>query len=316
MAADLPEGIIIPLIIPFQADGEVDRSMLQQLTSFNVKAKVQGLFALGSAGQGAVMTPDQRRSALETIMEVAGGQIPVIAHVGTSESYSGRELARHAAGCGVDALAIIPPYYYSDHSEFEIQRHFCEVAEGAPELPVVVYDNAKYSGIVMNPAMVSRLRKLLPNTGGIKVSFSGLEQMLGYLRMLPDFKVYSGSIAYLVGGVPLGLAGAINPPSSFFPELCVQLWKAVTEGEYREAFDLQSRVNELRSVVGKFSNRFGRSTFTEVMRLRGFPIVRYPRWTSHSFSAEEREELRKALVAAQGAQYLVEPMLNEVKASD
>jgi len=52
------------------------------------------------------------------------------------------------------------------------------------------------------------------------------------------------------------------------------------------------------------------------MRLRGFPIVRYPRWTSHSFSAEEREELRKALVAAQGAQYLVEPMLNEVKASD
>jgi len=135
MAADLPEGIIIPLIIPFQADGEVDRSMLQQLTSFNVKAKVQGLFALGSAGQGAVMTPDQRRSALETIMEVAGGQIPVIAHVGTSESYSGRELARHAAGCGVDALAIIPPYYYSDHSEYEIQRHFCEVAEGAPELP-------------------------------------------------------------------------------------------------------------------------------------------------------------------------------------
>lgn len=303
----LPRGIVIPLMTPFDREGEVDLPLLKRLTEFHVRAGVQGLFVMGSAGQGPAMTLEQREAALEAIVEVAGGKVFVIDHVGTVDAFSGRRLARHAASCGVGAIAIVPPFYYSDHSEYEVHRHFCEIAEGAPDLPIVIYDNPKYAGIAMPAAATARLRRELPQVSGVKASFSPLEAMLQYVRQLgPDFRVYAGSIEYLAGGVPLGLAGAINPPSSFFPELCVALWHAVEAGRWEEAHRLQRQAADVVAAVGAFSKRFGRTSFAEVMRLRGFPVVRYPRWTAAQMGREDVAELRRALEAAGVGAYLAE----------
>jgi dihydrodipicolinate synthase/N-acetylneuraminate lyase len=269
MVNSLPEGIIIPLIIPFKADGEVDFEILKVLTNFYINSGVHALFVLGSAGQGPVMTQVQRQAALEVIMKEADSRIPIIAHVGTADSQSGRDLARHAAECGVKAIAIVPPYYYSDHTKYEVQRHFCEIAEGAPHLPVIVYDNPKYTGIPMTPPVVADLYKELPTVAGIKPSFSGLEQMLGYMKAIPGIKVYTASIEYITSGVPLGLAGAINPPTSFFPEACLEVWQATIEKRYEDAFRLQKGVNEIKATVAKFMNRYGRGTFAEILLMRG-----------------------------------------------
>jgi hypothetical protein len=121
--SSIPRGILVPLITPFDADGELDVTALGRLTDFYAASGVQAIFALGPAGQGLVMTPDQRRRALETIIAASGRRVPVIAHVGTADAFSGRELARHAAQAGADAIAIVPPFYYSDHTEFEIVAH-------------------------------------------------------------------------------------------------------------------------------------------------------------------------------------------------
>jgi dihydrodipicolinate synthase/N-acetylneuraminate lyase len=292
------------LITPFDVAGEIDIPMLRRLTSFYVSAGVQAIFAIGSAGQGLVMTPQQRREALETIVEECSGRVPIIAHVGTAEAFSSRDLARHAAACHVPAIAIVPPYYYSDHTEYEILCHFREVADGAPGLPVVVYDNPKYSGIQCSPALVRTLRERIPEIAGIKVAFAKLDEILAYGDAIPGFTVYAGSIQHLAEHAPRAIAGAINPPSSAFPELCAELWRAVCTGARAEATALQARVNALSSVVSSHVQRFGRGAFSEVMRLRGFPIVRYPRWTTHAFTAEERTELRSALLEAGAGPYL------------
>jgi dihydrodipicolinate synthase/N-acetylneuraminate lyase len=301
---NLPRGILIPLITPFDAAGELDVVALGQLTDFYAETGVQAIFALGSAGQGLVMTPDQRRRALETIIAVTGRRVPVVAHVGAADAFSGRDLARHAAESGADAIAIVPPFYYSDHTELEIVAHFGEIADAAPELPVIIYDNPKYSGIELSPRLALELRRRVPAIAGMKAAFASIDYMLGYLEQLPDLKMYAGSIQHLADTAPRGIAGAINPPSSVFPELCAALWHAISNNRADEAKLLQQRVNALGAVVGDYIRRLGRSAVTEVMRMRGFEVVRYPRWTTHAFTSGERQQLRDALTAAGGGPYL------------
>lgn len=310
----LPRGILIPLITPFDAAGELDVVALRRLTEFYAASGVQAIFALGSAGQGLVMTPDQRRLALETIIAASGRRIPVVAHVGTADAFSGRELARHAAEAGADAIAIVPPFYYSDHTEFEIIAHFGEIADAAPELPVIVYDNPKYSGIELNPRLLLELRRRVSAIAGMKAAYASIDYMLGYLEHLPDLKVYAGSIQHLADTAPRGIAGAINPPSSVFPELCAELWQAISSGRADEAGHLQQQINAVTAVVSDYIQRLGRSAVTEVLRMRGFEVIRYPRWTTHAFTPEERRQLRDALTTAGAGPYLKSSGRPEVRA--
>lgn len=300
----LPRGILIPLVTPFDASGALDAAALRRLTEFYAGSEVQAIFALGSAGQGLVMTLDQRRQALDTILAAANGRVPVIVHVGTIESFSGRELARHAAAAGADAIAIVPPFYYSDHTELEVIAHFGEIADAAPDLPVVVYDNPKYSGIEISPRLVLELRKRVPAIAGMKAAFASIDYMLGYLEQVPDFAVYAGAIHHLADTAPRGVAGSINPPSSVFPELCAELWQAIAGRRTDEARQVQQRVNALTAVVADYVQRLGRGAVTEVLRMRGFDVVRYPRWTTYTFSPDDRRRLREALTAAGGGTYL------------
>lgn len=296
------KGVLIPLITPFDEKGRVDAEPMQQLVEFNVKHAVQGLFVLGSSGQGPVMSVAERKRAAEVALAQARARVPVIIHVGTADAESTVELAAHAAEKGASAVAVVPPYYYSDHTEYEIIAHYKAVA-AAVSLPIFIYENPKYSGISIPPDLAKRMKDALPTLSGIKVAY-GQGALLEYVRLFPpDVSVFTGN-ADLFGLVPFGLAGMINPPTSFLPELCVSLWRALDGKDYARAVEIQRRVNTAARLVGAALRRYGRTVLTDVFRLRGFAVKRFPRWDTQPMPAEAREtlfrELREAEVLPEG----------------
>ena len=102
----------------------------------------------------------------------------------------------------------------------------------------------------------------MPTIGGMKVAY-GAGPMLDFVALFPDdVAVFTGN-ADIFGLVPFGVAGMINPPTSFMPELCVALWRALERGDYAAAVGLQSRVNALaRTVIANIA-RHGRGTVAE-----------------------------------------------------
>src|ERR1041385_9281557 len=106
------KGVLIPLITPFDEKQKVDEGVMRQLVDFYVKTSVQGLFVLGSSGQGPAMSLPERKRAAEVALAEARGRLPVIVHVGTADGESTVELARHAAEKGASAVGGVPPYYY------------------------------------------------------------------------------------------------------------------------------------------------------------------------------------------------------------
>jgi dihydrodipicolinate synthase/N-acetylneuraminate lyase len=287
------KGVLVPLITPFDDKERVDEALMRSLVDFYVKAAVQGLFVLGSSGQGPAMSIAERKKAAEVALDQARAQIPVIIHVGTADAESTVELAVHAAEKGATAVGVVPPYYYSDHTEYEIISHYKSVA-AAVKLPIYIYENPKYSGISIPPDLAKRMKEAIPTIRGIKVAY-GQGALLEYVRLFPpDVSVFTGN-ADLFGLVPFGLAGMINPPTSFLPELCVSLWRALDEKKYDKAVEVQQRVNTAARLVGGALRRYGRSALGEVFRMRGFAVKRFPKWDTQPMPKEAREELQREL---------------------
>jgi dihydrodipicolinate synthase/N-acetylneuraminate lyase len=287
------KGVLVPLITPFDEKERVDEAPMRSLVDFYVKAAVQGLFVLGSSGQGPAMSIAERKKAAEVALDQARAQIPVIIHVGTADAESTVELAVHAAEKGATAVGVVPPYYYSDHTEYEIISHYKSVA-AAVKLPIYIYENPKYSGISIPPDLAKRMKEAIPAIRGIKVAY-GQGALLEYVRLFPpDVSVFTGN-ADLFGLVPFGLAGMINPPTSFLPELCVSLWRALDEKKYDKAVEVQQRVNTAARLVGSALRRYGRSALGEVFRMRGFAVKRFPKWDTQPMPKEARDGLFKAL---------------------
>jgi len=285
-------GVLLPIITPFDEKVRVDEEIMRQLVDFHIKAGIQGLFVLGSTGQGPAMTVEERKKTAAIALDQAQSRVPVVIHVGTPDAGSSVELAEHAAEHKADAVAIVPPYYYSDHSEYEIIEHYKAVAKAVP-LPIFIYENPKYSGISIPPGFAVRMKEQVPALKGIKVAY-GQGALLEYVRLLPDVSVFTGN-ADLFGLVPFGLAGMINPPTSFVPELCVALFKALDRKDYAAAVEAQKRVDTAARLVAAELRKYGRVPLREVFRMRGFDVKRFPKWETEPMPKEAVTKLEREL---------------------
>jgi dihydrodipicolinate synthase/N-acetylneuraminate lyase len=168
-------------------------------------------------------------------------------------------------------------------------------------LPIFIYENPKYSGISVPPGLAVRMKEQVPALKGIKVAY-GQGALLEYVRLLPDVAVFTGN-ADLFGLVPFGLAGMINPPTSFVPELCVELFKALDGKDYGRAVEAQKRVDTAARLVGTRLRKYGRVPLQEVFRMRGFAVKRFPKWETEQMPKEEvvklERELREAAILGQ-----------------
>ena len=250
-------GIFIPLITPFHDDGEVDFEALSEVTEFMIERGVNGLFVLGSTGMGPVMTTEQRIAAAEFVVKQVRRRLPVIMHVGTADVQTTVALAKHADGLGVDAVAAVPPFYYTDHTPWEITAHFKTIA-AAVKSPLFLYDNEKYAGYRFSPPAVKKLKEEVPSLCGMKASYNPLAQILTYIATMPqDFSILSGNSLELFPAVPHGLSGAIPPGTLPVPELLVALWKALEAKQYDQAAALQKKADDFGRVMISLGGRFG-----------------------------------------------------------
>ena len=77
-------GVLLPIITPFDEKVRVDEQIMRALVDFHIKAGVQGLFVLGSTGQGPAMTIEERKQAAAIALDQARSRVPVIIHIGTA----------------------------------------------------------------------------------------------------------------------------------------------------------------------------------------------------------------------------------------
>jgi dihydrodipicolinate synthase/N-acetylneuraminate lyase len=268
-------GALAASITPLRdGGGSIDEGGVGPVVDFLVAGGLDGLLALGTNGEGILLTPPERRRVAELFVAASAGRLQVAVHCGAQSTADTVALAAHSAEIGADAVAVIaPPYFKLDDAS--LLEHFRAAAHACAPLPFYVYEFAITSGYAVPPEVVRRLRDEAPNLAGLKVSDRTWQELEGYLiEGLDVFVGFEGLIASARGA---GAVGAVSALASAFPEIVA----AAVRGEEVDPGSLRARVD-----------RYPRhAALKHVLVRRGVPVHEDVRPPLRGLTPEERAAL-------------------------
>jgi 4-hydroxy-tetrahydrodipicolinate synthase len=191
--ASIPKGSIVALVTPFKPTGEIDYDKYRSLLEWHIKEGTDGLCALGTTSEAAVMSSSERVEMLKITQEVAKGRIPYMVGTGTINPLTCIENAKQALEYGADASLVVTPYYVKPTQKGLIQ-HYQSIAEAVPDLPIIMYNVPGRTGCDMSPETTAEAIKACK---GVVVGFkdaTGDTSRVAKLRELcgPSFLLFSG----------------------------------------------------------------------------------------------------------------------------
>lgn len=272
-------GALAASVTPLRNSGnELDEDAFEPLVDFFVAAGLDGILALGTAGEGILLSTEERRRAADHFLQASDRRLQVAVQCGAQTTADTVTLAAHAAEVGADAVVVIgPPYFKLD--EQAQYSHFLAAATAAAPLAFYVYEFASTSGYAIAPAVLERLRQSASNFVGLKVSDTPWGAFAPYL--LPGFDIFVGPEALIHQGLEEGAVGAVSALASALPEEVAAVVRHPTaEGA--------ARLSELRAFVERFPRQ---AALKRLLGRRGVPIREDVRAPLRGLTVAERDEL-------------------------
>ena len=269
-------GALAAAVTPLRDGGsELDEDAFAPLLDFYAAAGLDGLLALGTTGEGILLSSSERRRAAQLFV---AGSLPVIVHCGAQTTADTVALAEHAASKGAAGVAVIgPPYFALDAAA--LLAHFEAAARACAPVPFYVYEFERASGYAVPVSVVEQLRERAPNLAGLKVSDSPFSAVEPYL--VEGLDVCVGAESLLWEGLSNGAAGGVSGLAAVFPERVAEVVRSPSaEGA--------ARLGTLRAALERFPRH---AAFKFLLELRGVPLAGDVRAPLRPLSEHEREEL-------------------------
>ena len=231
------KGIIPAFYACYDDNGDVSPERTQKLAQYYLDKGVKGLYVGGSSGECIYQNKEERKVILENVMEVVGNKMTIIAHVAAPSTRDSIELAKHAANLGVDALAAIPPIYFT-LPEYSIEEYWTEMIQAA-NIDFIIYNIPQTTGYALTSNL---LNKMLENENviGVKNSSMPVQDILTWkLNSKKDIIVFNGPDEQFVGGRIMGADGGIGGTYGVMPELFLAADKAIQNSNISLATEIQ-----------------------------------------------------------------------------
>lgn len=234
------QGVIISPLTPFTKEGVLDEAALENLIEFLIGKGVHGIFALGTAGQGPLISIEERKRVAEVIIKKCSKRIPVMVQAGALTTRETVILAEHACSIGADAVASLPPLYVRlDLGSFE--QHYREISSAVSPVPVFVYNNPWAQGRALTPEELLFLneKKLI---NGVVDSSRDLGSVYKLIRYKDRLTTIIADTKLSMPGVLFGCPGLASAIGNVIPELFVEMFNAVKEKNIQRAIELELEV--------------------------------------------------------------------------
>ena len=212
------KGLGTALITPFKADKSVDYEALARLLDTQLTGAVDYIVVLGTTGEAATMTEEEKREVRTFIRTYVNGRLPLVLGVGGNNTAAVCESLKTIDLTGFEAILSVCPYYNKPNQEGLFQ-HFRAVAEASP-IPVILYNVPGRTGVNLLPETVMRIYEAQPKKIlGIKEASGNLEQIKHLIDLAKDkLMVISGDDGIACEIMEAGGAGLISVASNAFPE--------------------------------------------------------------------------------------------------
>lgn len=245
MTTRKPTGVIVPMITPFTATGDVDAGAVARLGDSLVAGGMDGLFLLGTTGEAASMTARQKRVLVAAAVRAVRGRMGIYAGISSNVQAEALQAAHDYAQLGVDALFVLPPNFYPI-PEAALEEWFRQLLDRVP-LDLLLYNIPQTTHVSIPMAVVERLAGH-PRLLGMKDSEPNIERLhaaLAIAKRHTGFHVLAGTNKLFVDGLARGAHGIIPAAANLEPGVHRDLYQAVRAGQQEEVLRLTAAMNEV-----------------------------------------------------------------------
>ena len=184
-------GTGVALVTPFNADKSVDFEGLKRLVNFQIENGVNYLVVLGTTGEPATLTAQEKEQVKQTVIEANNGRLPLVIGIGGNNTMNVVEEIKSSDLSAFCAILSVSPYYNKPSQE-GIYQHFKAISEASP-LPIIIYNVPGRTGRNFEPKTVLRVANDFENIVAVKEAAGDMVQALRILQHKPaDFMVISG----------------------------------------------------------------------------------------------------------------------------
>jgi 4-hydroxy-tetrahydrodipicolinate synthase len=284
-----PEGIFPALVTPFTDDGKtIDEERLRILVNHCIEQGVQGVVPCGTTGEFVNLSTEEKKRVIKTVIDEVNGRVPVIAGTGASGTRETVEMTKYAKDAGATAALIVTPFYLKP-ADRGIYEHYSTIATEV-DLPIILYNIPQCTGLPLPWQMVEDLAQI-PNIVGVKDSSGQLSFILAVLEKVRDkINVLCGHDEVVIAALAAGCSGAILASANIIPDVWVQIYNHIKNGELQKARELQYKVQKIARIIAG-SGAVGTKAALNMMKIKVGP-ARMPLSVGGELTYESREELR------------------------
>ena len=246
------EGIWTPIPTPLTKQGKIDQEATRKLVDFHIESGIDGILPLGTSGEFALLTREERKLLVETVVDKVKGRVPVVAGVSDPSIENVLQLSADAKKAGADAVIATPPYYFTttDHGHYD---HFKTISENI-DLPLMIYNIPEWTHSFVTPEIVQRLadEKLVV---GMKYTEYNFLNLLRFLKTSQTkISIFAGSDALAYSDLEFGGSGGILGSANVAPAIASKIFDHYKKGDLKSARESQEQLLPIINAlsVGKY----------------------------------------------------------------
>jgi 1-pyrroline-4-hydroxy-2-carboxylate deaminase len=230
-------GVLPAITTCFNHDLSVDHGFMVEHSRWLLDNGCAGVVALGSLGEGATLSFDEKLAVLRTCAKAIHGRGPVVAAVSALTTSEAVAIANAATDLGCDGLMVLPPYVYKGNWR-EMKTHVAAILDTTP-LPCMLYNNPVAYGTDFLPEYIQELAAEHENLAAVKESSTDVRRVSA-IRALLDrrLEICVGVDDAVLEGIGVGATGWIAGLANALPRESVDLFNYGIAGEAEKAFDL------------------------------------------------------------------------------
>jgi N-acetylneuraminate lyase len=234
------KGLWPALLTPVTSEGKVNEKELEKIIELIVAQQLDGIYLLGSTGQGFLYAEEERKHIAKLSLEITNKRLPVIVHVGALSTDESVRLAQHAAAHGADGISSVGPIYYATSPAMGLQ-HYKRIAN-ATILPFFPY---QIGNAPMTDDMIRQLLEI-PNVKGLKLTTGNLLEISAInIKSKGAWKLFSGADELMCQAAVCGTVGAIGSTYNLFGPVCQYVRREFLNGNVKLGMDFMLEFQEL-----------------------------------------------------------------------
>ena len=233
------KGMATAMVTPMTEKG-VDFDTLAKFIEFQIENGINALVAVGTTGESATLSPEERKEVIRFTVKQVNGRVPVIAGTGTNNTAHVLDFTKSACDDGADAVLVVTPYY-NKATQKGLIAHYTAVADAATK-PVIMYSVPSRTGCKIMPDTAAVLSQH-PNIVGFKDANGDMDSTVETIAKCGEnLHIYSGEDSLTVPMLSMGGMGCISVLSNVVPGLAVEMCNKFFAGDVAGAAQLQCKM--------------------------------------------------------------------------